>query len=776
MTDNQKWTIREATFALLTIVFVLFIHGAIPFLMLPTLGQAIWSMGFAQSLANGSIFNFFAHDFGIPQPAAIAFGLAGAWPASLLIRVGLHPADAYTCTAALWLGTGLFCAYQIARRFGAKKTIALLGGMTWLTMPIIWEHAGYSMLSWGIALLPFYFLIALKLFLVESKSSQTSLSTIALYFLAAIIAVFMDGYTFMMFAIGSSILLFYTAYTRPDLRISLLRLTTPVHIASFALAYFLYTSYIGKSSFETQSIDSFRGWGVDLSYIVIPTQGILWLPDILGFSLKRTDELHFGDASVWTTTFFLPVLLLGLFAWWRSRNNLKISTGILLVALFGIYMGLGPSLKINSTKPISLQLSHPRQQSALMASEFSIVPTGNAWISEKLPGFNVMRASYRWSALGIFALWLLIMIWVSQSERKNQNVYFLALITLIAINLPNLQNKWQNGVDGRDMFQQIDHDLVVKLSTYIQPNEKVTFIPWLNDFMANYLAPKIGFRTFNIGGDKNLSIAQSSWPREMLSVGGVLDTGKAGTAVAMLVEGKTDVIIVPYFHMLWAPHLWPCVAETTARLTEEQKKSFSSIPDFLCPTDRRSALTPFIAALRDFPYIEVKETKLFASVRLRPEFIKNQKELADTIFSNIKYPILVGEKFKEHSYVLREGWYEPEPSHAWSQSSSKLSLPVPKNCENRHCDVTLKFSTFGATPKRHVTIFLESGERAWHWRERVEVASSDTIEVKIPLIGAKSARSVIISVPKAISPFVLTGSSDPRVLGIALQQIDLINQ
>lgn len=614
ISQDKTWNSKELIIALFAVTLVLFVHGAIPFLMLPTLGQAVWTTGFSESMANGSLFDFYAHDFGIPKPAAIAFGLAGAWPASLLIRLGLHAADAYSAMVAFWLGLAMFSAYRIARRFGGTKLIALSVAVIWMTMPIIWTHAGYSMLSLGIALLSFYFLSALKLFLIDSDLLKITPASIALYVIAAIVSVFMDGYTFMMFAAGSSILLLYVLLSRADARSKLLKIAVPVHVVSFALAYALYSFYIGKSNFEAAKLDFFRGWGLDLSFLAIPTKGVFWLPDLLGVSVNRSDELYFGDGSVWGTTFALPVLILGLLSWLRSRRLIKISTGILLVSIFSFYMALGPSLKINSVKPEDLQLSHPRQQSALMASEYAVAPTGNAWISENLPGFNVMRASYRWSALGIFALWLMIVIGISRAGKKEARVWLVLLTLLFLLNLPNPEKKWRGGIDNRIMFQQIDQELVEELHQKIRPKETVAFLPWRNDFIANYLAPKVGFRTFNIGGDKNLAYAQLSWPHEMLLLGSDIDAGKAISSLKMLIDGTADVIVLPYFHMLWSPHLWSCAEETTARLTDEERGNMRKIPGFLCPSERRSELQPVIAALRASPYVDVAETTCLQSL------------------------------------------------------------------------------------------------------------------------------------------------------------------
>src|SRR3546814_20695009 len=85
--ESRTWTPSEIVVALIALACALLLYGAVPFLMLPTLGQAVWTMGFAESFANGHLLDFYAHDFGIPKPAAMAFGLAGAWPASLLVRI-----------------------------------------------------------------------------------------------------------------------------------------------------------------------------------------------------------------------------------------------------------------------------------------------------------------------------------------------------------------------------------------------------------------------------------------------------------------------------------------------------------------------------------------------------------------------------------------------------------------------------------------------------------------------------------------------------------------
>lgn len=608
MHNFSRWKITEVIFFVIALFFILFLQGAMPFLMIPILAQAVWGTGFAESFTHGSIFAIHAHDFGLPKPAAISFGLAAAWSISLLLRFGLHAADAYSMITAMWMSIAFFSAFLVARNLGNSRSFSILGATVWMSMPIIWYHTGYGFLALGMCLLAFYFLAAIKLFFIDPSVKRLPRFNVILYFIAAILAVFIDGYTFMMFAVGATILFLFLVKTRIELRPMLWRKVFPVHIASFFLAYVLYALFIDKSNYGTSPIEFFRAWGVDLWFLAVPTAGFYWLSDILHLGAMRPRYMYFGDSSVWISTFALPIILAGVVAWLQLiRKKIKLATGFFLVAIFGFYMSLGPSLKIHTQKPLKLQINLPDQQSQAMLKRYAIMPTGNAVFSKYLPGFNDMRAAYRWTALEVFALWCLVMLAIVNTRRKRAWTFVLFVILLL--NLPDMPKRFQLCRHYREMFLQIEQQLVPALQQFIQPNEIVVFLPWGNDWLVNYLAPTAGFLTYNIGGDKNMFSAYHDWPNDMRATGpGPLDVTKVSAGLSMLRNREADVLIIPYFDLLWGAHKWPC----------GRAPVLNDANPYACLLPYKKSLKALLDPIKASSEWQVTDSDLFMTIRVKP--------------------------------------------------------------------------------------------------------------------------------------------------------------
>jgi hypothetical protein len=104
--------------------------------------------------------------------------------------------------------------------------------------------------------------------------------------------------------------------------------------------------------------------------------------------------------------------------------------------------------------------------------------------------------------------------------------------------------------------------------------------------------------------------------------------------------------------------------------------------------------------------------------------------------------------------------------------TARLIFPLPDSCSNAPCHAVVKFFAFGAGITRLVAIQFEGKD--WQWKESLVSTSGDFMDVKIPLPPGAESRSVDIAIPSATSPKALTGSPDARVLGIALQRIELV--
>jgi hypothetical protein len=89
-------------------------------------------------IANADHISVYAHDIGLPEPAALAFGLPGAIVTAIGLKAGLWGADAYAAACLFWLLLAFAGAYSLCRHFGASVTYSAIGTAIWLTLPMVW--------------------------------------------------------------------------------------------------------------------------------------------------------------------------------------------------------------------------------------------------------------------------------------------------------------------------------------------------------------------------------------------------------------------------------------------------------------------------------------------------------------------------------------------------------------------------------------------------------------------------------------------------------------
>lgn len=597
--------------AIAFLCFFLVLYGAMPLIGIPTLGQALWSSSFAQSFANNGFFDVYASNIGAPSSAAMAFGLAGAWIQSLFIRVGFFPADAYSLMCAFWIVIAYTAAYKLASKFCVDRTLAIIAAAAWVSLPVCWGHTAFSMLAFGILLLPLYFLSVINLHDAADDSLSGYFSSVLVHFLCCILSVFMDGYTFMMFAVGSFSLAATRFVFNRKVRCSLLVKCLPIHLVSFAFAYVLYSCYIGASNTDGIYNDYFSITGLNLFNLLVPQQGVSWI-----FEVMRLGVPGVGDIRM--AAFSAPILLLAVYVALRMRSAVDdLGVSVLCVSILALFLSFGPRLQF----PHLSQLDFSNISVSLTAfsfEKFYLLPTGSEFIYKYLPGFNSMRVTFRWVALAIFMWWLFVVVNLRSREVASKKMAFCLLLS-IAICTPNLLSWINYSVGQRDMFLEVESELVIPLGALIEEDEVVAFAPWTNDMVVPYAASRGGYVTLNIAGDKNILRAKSGWPVNFTALGHVLlkaiTAADAPQVVSILASGEADVVVIPSIIKLWSVNELPCAAINMKN--EGLVRAKPRGEGFICPSQMLAYDPSVVAALRADDRISVVEREYFTLVRLR---------------------------------------------------------------------------------------------------------------------------------------------------------------
>ncbi|KAG9611648.1 hypothetical protein KCV01_g2387, partial [Aureobasidium melanogenum] len=588
------------------------------------------------------------YSFGYPAPVPLATGLPLAVVTGWFLRLGMSAADGYTAAVACGLLLGFVGAFRLAARLGASFYLSVLAAVAWITMPMTWAHEAYSSLALGMAMLPLYVSSA-QACLERAPGMFRAVYGATEFVVLCTVALFMDGYTFMMFATVAWLSLGVTAIGLADGRWRLLARVVPLYALGFLCAWLLYTGYMGRSAFDVAPMGFFRGWAVDLSFIVWPSHGQLWAWDMLGLGQVRTEKNFFGDPSVWCTTFALPLILAGMLALW-SLGRPTVRSGLwMAVAVLGLYLALGPTLKVDATKATVTT-------DQLMPASAGVISTGTEWLYLHVPGFRSMRAVYRWEAVFLLGLWGLVALAASRAKGRSVWAWAVVYSGIIFFCMPHLGASWLDGRAYRRGFASIDRELAAPLSSALRPGERVFFLPLNNDVIATYLSPRLGIRSYSVAGDKQLEIVQPTWSSRLRRFEMYhFDQSDLAVMRRALVEGDVDAMVVTYYNSLWSAHLWPCAGEAKG-YSQETLSLYGSRPGFACPASTKRDDAPLIEAMRHDPLLAVHDDVLFAVVRLKPEYAGDEgRRMAKArLFDGLAFPADVA-KDEKVDLALDEG-------------------------------------------------------------------------------------------------------------------------
>jgi len=325
---------------------------------------------------------------------------------------------------------------------------------------------------------------------------------------------------------------------------------------SFLAAYLLYSYYVAGLPLERDSLDVFRGWGVDLSFLAWPSKGVNFVADLLNVGAQRSTTNYFGDASVWETTYILPLALLAGWAWFARPRKPSLAP-FAVIAAFAFYMAMGPSLKILDQRQPG---ATPQPVAGAMPLEAATMRTGSSVLSRRVPGLKSMRASYRWTALGAAALWFIVVAYSGRRREAQRWAWPGAIAVAIVLNLPHVGERFQAGVQERQIMRDIDRDLARDLASGVRRHELIAFLPLRNDFALSYAVAVAHRRTLNISGDKNMVLAANHWPPlYSMFAPDAIDAWFKDRVVMLLLARQADVVAIPQSDGTWSDHFWPCV-------------------------------------------------------------------------------------------------------------------------------------------------------------------------------------------------------------------------
>ena len=617
----------------------------------PNFIQKFWCMGYAESLANSRLFSVYAETITV-APSPIAFGLPHVYLMSFLVRTGIDAYYAYDLVFAFWILLSFYSSYKICCFLNIDEKLSAILPVFLLTHPAILEHHSYSVLGIGYMLIPFYVYTALVLF--KAQGLKQKLASASLFVLMCTLALFNDGYSFIMtmMIIGG---LYITFFNKDNWRGHLLCNSVIIALA-IIIAYVLYSVFIKKNGWEHYPRNAYNVFQAFFTSYILPVKGS-W--SILGeyFFYKHP----FPENYTQNCYFCIPLLVVNIVLLFSAGRKLFskwqywLMWGMILIS---VWLSLGPDIALTNNKTI---------------------PSGNWFIYKYLPGFKVMRATARWGILVNILLIGIFYVSLGASDLKKKTLVTIFCIVYFFNFLPSpfsiktMINAYRNE-------KHIRNNLEKDLRGKIKPHETVLFIPFRNNFSHLYWGSVNKANTWNTGCDKNVSMLCDRLPSEILplthhifetQMESHLNEINACDIVDILLCTAVDVVIFDYNS---------CCPIAIPPFNNLMKNDAVKLETYLLATgciDIEHSL--------HFSYYRLNKVgKRYKSVSLKEKKTFTNKQRIKIITTHSMQKIDLGRLVKINSIPqYSKGFYQFEETGRWAGTNCNLFLPLSTSVDDK---------------------------------------------------------------------------------------------
>lgn len=559
------------------LLFLMYLHGTLPWRNGPQLTVQVSLAGRAACLAESpTIFQITCSRMGYPIGHRSIEGFPLVLAIALFHKYAAIPyVDCIQLLLSLFLLVGALSLMWWISRVSGNILAGLLSVLLFYSSAYLVSNSGMPDLYPASLLFPFFVVSSLVLLeRIGDALTSRGLLRLAIYSILQVaileFAVLVSGYVYVMTVSALTVwcVAGFAASTWRTRKLAPRGLAIPLLYAVLLfLPGLLYQALVYRGAPADYPLTFFRGQGIDLVTLFVPTQRYNLLAHILHIGPAAWEGWAFygngNNANYNFIGLLAPLWGFGaLLIAAREKLPLRgviVTVGIIWVA--GFVLSLGPSLKIADTRPNSA--IGPGLQTWDMPAEEATVSLPTQALFE-LPVIRTMRFTYRWQLVSRFALAAIVGISLPWLLTRKMLLSCILGLVVIAESLPtSVLLSYRNAATERRRWDQLLSQVVVPLRPHVE-NRRVLFLPASNDHLITLIAPFTNSYSYNDGFDKELNRIGPLQPARIITVERLYDQGALVPldVCKLLKNNLADRVVFSYFSLNWSILNWPPKAGT----------------------------------------------------------------------------------------------------------------------------------------------------------------------------------------------------------------------